>query len=112
MNAITQTETTALTRANRVTTQDVCNTLRYWDTPSHDDLVMVIEGLAAKVQAANALSAAGTAIVVDGLDEVVGQIENDKVEQQEEQTPKWDSLPCFGNVRAELDALTVMQVGV
>ena len=121
MNASTHIETAALARAQRVTTQDVCNVIRAWSMPSHDDWVEVTSNLAAKAQTPNALSAVATAVLVDMLDEVVGQIEQDKVDQQAEQmwldskrhdAPKWSDLPGFGNVRGELDALTVRRVGV
>ena len=119
MNASTHIETAALVSAQRVTTQDVCNVIRAWSMPSHDDLTMVVANLATKVQTPNALSAVATAVLVDMLDDVVGQIEQDKVDQQAEQmwidskrhdAPKWSDLPGFKNVRGELDALTVRRV--
>ena len=120
MNATTHIETAALVSAQRVTTQDVCNVIRAWSMPSHDDLTTVVANLAAKVQTPNALSAVCTAVLVDMLDEIVGQVEQDKADQQAEQmwldskrnAPKWADLPGFGNVRGELDALTVRRVGV
>ena len=121
MNATTHIETAALVRAQRVTTQDVCNVIRAWSMPSHEDWVTVMANLASKVITSNALSAVATAVLIDKLDEIVGQVEQDKVDQQEEQmwldskrhdAPKWADLPGFGNVRGELDALTVLRVGV
>ena len=85
MNALTRAETEALPRALRVTTQDICNTLRFWQSPTHDDWVTFIANVASKVQTANALSGAATAVIVDMLDEITGQIEQDKIDQQAEQ---------------------------
>ena len=96
MNAIRQIEAQALAsaftrgtdqlpRALRVTTNDVCNILRTWSMPSHDEWVTVVANLATKAKTANALSAAATAVIVDMLDEIVGQIEQDKIDQQAEQ---------------------------
>ena len=85
MNATTHIETSALVRGQRITTNDVCNVLRTWAMPSHDDWVAVVANLATKVKTANALSAAATAVIVDMLDEITGQIEQDKIDQQAEQ---------------------------
>ena len=121
MNATTHIETAALVSAQRVTTQDVCNVIRAWSMPSHDDWMDVMANIAAKVQTTNALSAVCTAVLVDMLGEIFGQLEQDKADQQAEQmwldskrhdAPKWADLPGFGNVRGELDALTVRRVGV
>ena len=65
--------TDQLPRALRVTTQDVCNTLRFWQSPTHDEWVTFIANVASKVQTANALSAAATAVVVDMLGKDVQQ---------------------------------------
>ena len=85
MNATTRAETAALSRYERITANDVCNTLRDWSMPSHDDWTTFIANVASKVQTANALSAAATAVIVDMLDEIIGQIEQDKIDQQAEQ---------------------------
>lgn len=87
MNSTTSFEAAAFTRAPyvpRVTTKDVCDTLRNWQMPSHEEWVTVVANFAAKVLTPNSLSGTCASVVVDMLDEIVGQIEQDQINQQAE----------------------------
>lgn len=71
-------------RAPHVTANDVCNVLRaFAQLPaSHEELMTIVASLAAMLKKPSALGDACTAVIVDMLDEVVGQIEQDQVDQQ------------------------------
>ena len=60
----------------------ICNAMRENPADSHDDLHIVLACLAAMVKRPmSALSDKAKAIVVDMIDEITGQVENDKIEQ-------------------------------
>lgn len=99
MNTVTNIEAQALASAfvsqnpfrhPQRTAHDVCNVLRDFARrpASHDDWVLILANLAAAVQKPCAMNDKCTQLVVDGLDEIIGRIEQDKKDQQAEQM--WD----------------------
>ena len=62
----------------------ICNALRDSKNASHDDICTVLAGVAAWLKNSSALSSKCAATVVDMVDEVFGQIEQDKIDQQAE----------------------------
>lgn len=68
----------------RTTTQQICNALREWHMPDHDELCTVIAGLAAKIKDSGFLGSEAAKYAVDFLDEAMGQIEEDGIKQLDE----------------------------
>ena len=62
----------------------ICNALRDDKDSGHDDICTVLACVAAWLKDSSALSTACTTTIVDMLDEVTGQIEQDKIDQQAE----------------------------
>ena len=67
------------------TPHDICSAMRNVKSLSHDDLVTMLSCFTALVQKPSALTDKCTNVIVDMLDEVLGQIDQDKCEQQAEQ---------------------------
>jgi len=63
------------------TAHDVCNALRSGNL-SHNDLEVVLACLANSLQFSD-LSDYSSKVVVDLLDEIIGQVEDDELQQQE-----------------------------
>jgi len=62
----------------------ICNALRNSKNASHDDICTVLAGVAAWLKDSSALSGSCATTVVDMVDEVFGQIEQDKIDMQAE----------------------------
>ena len=73
---------------SQTTASDVCNTLRAFAKrpAAHIELQLIVENLASMFNRTNALSDKATTNIVDFLDEIVGQIEQDEVNQAEQVT--------------------------
>ena len=67
----------------QTTASDVCNTLRAFSRApaSHIELQLIVENLASMFSRTSALGDKATTNIVDFLDEIVGQIEQDEVNQ-------------------------------
>ena len=74
----------AWTKPECITVQAACNALRDCLPMSHDELVTLNAAFAAMLKKTGVLSSDCVRVVVDAQDEITGQIENDKVEQQAE----------------------------
>lgn len=66
------------------TPNDICSAMRNVRPLSHDDMQSLIANFAAMVQRPSALGDKCSRIVVDMLDEVLGQVDQDKCQQQAE----------------------------
>ena len=65
------------------TSHDICTSMRNVSSLSHDDMITMLACFAAMVQQPeHALSSECQATIVDMLDEVTGQIEQDKIDQE------------------------------
>ena len=101
--------------ATRTTTPDQLRALRNYH-PTHAELVDFFAGLASCLKHnETALGEDCKAFLIDQCDECMGQVENDKIEQQTDQD--WASkslreLDSCWPLPAELDALTIRRVGV
>lgn len=73
-------------RQHYVTAHDVCSVLRDFSQrpASHEDWVLILANLAAAAQKPCAMTDKCTRLVVDGLDEITGRVEQDKINQQAE----------------------------
>ena len=73
---------------SQTTASDVCNTLRAFSKlpASHIELQLIVENLASLFSRTSALGDKATTNIVDCLDEIVGQIEQDEVNQAEQVT--------------------------
>lgn len=74
----------AWTKPERITVQAACTALRDCLPMSHDELVTLNAAYAAMLKKTGVLSADCVRVVVDAQDEITGQIENDRCEQQAE----------------------------
>ena len=66
------------------TPNDICSSMRNVKCLSHDDMTTMLACFAAMVQKPSAMGDKCTRVIVDMLDEVTGQIEQDKIDQQAE----------------------------
>jgi hypothetical protein len=82
------------------TSHDICNAMRDCGSLSHNDIEDLLVCFAAMLQKPSALSDRCTALVVDALDEITGQVYDDCAAQRED-------VPGFERTYAELDALTI-----
>jgi hypothetical protein len=87
----------------------ICSAMRSAPADSYDELREVLACFAAMVgRPMNELSDKATSVAVDLLDEIVGQIEQDQIEQQREVA--WadrEDVPGFGGTYEQLGALSV-----
>lgn len=92
-------------------THETCNSLRNCNVRHHDDLMTLVAVFADTIKQSQVLSDDALKFVLDMLDnEIVGMVEQDQIDQQQEQT--WherQQMPHTSGVRAELDALTIYQ---
>lgn len=72
---------------------------------SHNELVTILHQLQGLLQNTGALTDKCASVCVDLVDEVVGQIEQDQIEQVED-------VPGFQGTYASLDALTIRTTSV
>ena len=91
--------------------KNICNALRETPAGNHDDICTVLAGLAAWLKGADVLSAKCSAVLVDAVDEIFGQVEQDKVNQQAEAAwSEREEMPGFAGTYARLGALCVRGV--
>lgn len=68
-----------------MTAHDTCNAIRNCNPRNHDELMTLVTVFAAAIKQSNILSDKATRVVLDMLDsEVMGQIEQDQIDQQAE----------------------------
>ena len=92
---------------------NICNALRETPAGNHDEICTVLAGVAAWLKGAGVLSSICTLVVIDAVDEALGQVEQDKVNQQAEVA--WaarDEMPGFAGTYARLGALNLQGVAV
>jgi hypothetical protein len=87
---------------------DICILMRNVKCLGHEDLITLVSNFTAMLQKPSALGSKCTSVAVDLLDEIVGQIEQDQIDQQQETS--WASrkdVPACAGTWTQLDALTV-----
>lgn len=85
------------------TSHDICSAMRDCGSLSHNDIEDLFVCLAAMLQKPSALSDRCMAVVIDALDEMTGQVYDDRTAQRQD-------VPGFGGTYASLDALTIRVV--
>lgn len=63
------------------TPSDVCSATRYIEPLSHDDITTMLACFAAMVKKPSALSDKCTRVIVDALDDLIGDIDGDRLDQ-------------------------------
>ena len=67
------------------TPDDICSAMRNCKVLGHEDVITMLACFASMVQKPSAMGDKCTRVIVDMLDEVLGQVDQDKCEQQAEQ---------------------------
>lgn len=66
------------------TPDEICSAIRNCTILHYEDIETILACFASMVQTSSALTEKCTRLVVDGLDEIVGQVQNDKFAHQAE----------------------------
>ena len=100
-----------MTKPNINALHNLCNAMRAFEKtlPSHDDLIFVNAVYADMLKNCRTLGDSSASVAVDLCDEITGQIEQDQIEQEKEVAWSGREIPGFGDLRGQLDALTVYQ---